>query len=273
MTTQRYFLRRQIAIAAAASAMLYTGMALAQVAAPAKAAAPSAAVNLNQTVKIAWLDPLSGLMAAVGTNQLKSFQFLADRFSQKNKAGVKFDLASPVGGFAPFDGFDLKDQATLDFWTNPEHRNRLGTTLRLADVNAADYASVLLVGGHGPMWDFVDNPRLDAVVRTIYEQGGLVSAVCHGPAGLLGVTLSDGSPLLKGRRITGFTAEEEAARKYDTIVPFELESARGATGASFSESPIFEPKVVVDGRIITGQNPASATPLGEAIVSALQDVK
>lgn len=190
-----------------------------------------------------------------------------------DKAGVKFDLASPVGGFAPFDGFDLKDQATLDFWTNPEHRNRLGTTLRLADVNAADYASVLLVGGHGPMWDFVDNPRLDAVVRTIYEQGGLVSAVCHGPAGLLGVTLSDGSPLLKGRRITGFTAEEEAARKYDTIVPFELESALVATGASFSESPIFEPKVVVDGRIITGQNPASATPLGEAIVSALQDVK
>lgn len=92
MTTQRYFLRRQIAIAAAASAMLYTGMALAQVAAPAKVAAPSAAVNLNQTVKIAWLDPLSGLMAAVGTNQLKSFQFLADRFSQKNKAGVKFEI-------------------------------------------------------------------------------------------------------------------------------------------------------------------------------------
>ena len=92
MTTQRYFLRRQIAIAAAASAMLYSGMALAQVAAPAKAATPSAAVNLNQTVKIAWLDPLSGLMAAVGTNQLKSFQFLAERFSQKNKAGVKFEI-------------------------------------------------------------------------------------------------------------------------------------------------------------------------------------
>ncbi len=92
MTTQRNLLRRQIAIAAAASAMLCTGMALAQVAAPAKAAGSSAAVNLNQTVKIAWLDPLSGLMAAVGTNQLKSFQFLAERFSQKNKAGVKFEI-------------------------------------------------------------------------------------------------------------------------------------------------------------------------------------
>ncbi len=190
-----------------------------------------------------------------------------------DKAGVKYELASPAGGFAPFDGFDLADQATLDFWTNPEHRNRLGTTRRLADVNASDYAAVLLVGGHGPMWDFVNNPQLDAVVRAVYEQGGLVSAVCHGPAGLLGVTLSDGSPLLKGRHVTGFSAEEEVARHYDTIVPFELEAALIAAGARFAEAPIFESKVIVDGRIITGQNPASATPLGEAIVSALQNMK
>ena len=93
MTTQRYFVRRHVAVAVAASALLYSGLSLAQSPAPAKAAAPSAgAVNLNQTVKIAWLDPLSGLMAAVGTNQLKSFQFLAERFSQKNKAGVKFEI-------------------------------------------------------------------------------------------------------------------------------------------------------------------------------------
>ena len=93
MTTQRYFVRRHVAVAVAVSAFLYSGLSLAQSPAPAKAAAPSAgAVNLNQTVKIAWLDPLSGLMAAVGTNQLKSFQFLAERFSQKNKAGVKFEI-------------------------------------------------------------------------------------------------------------------------------------------------------------------------------------
>src|SRR2546426_10357432 len=103
MTTQRYFFRRYFGFAVAASAMLYTGMTLAQApakaaAAPAKAAvaavpaAGAAAVNLNQTVKIAWLDPLSGLMAAGGTNQLKSFQFLAGRFSQKNKAGVEFEI-------------------------------------------------------------------------------------------------------------------------------------------------------------------------------------
>lgn len=93
MTTQRYFVRRHVAMAVAASALLYSGLSLAQAPAPARAAAPAAgAVNLNQTVKIAWLDPLSGLMAAVGTNQLKSFQFLAERFSQQNKAGVKFEI-------------------------------------------------------------------------------------------------------------------------------------------------------------------------------------
>ena len=93
MTTQRFFVRRHIAMAVAASALLYSGLSLAQAPAPAKAAAPVAgAVNLNQTVKIAWLDPLSGLMAAVGTNQLKSFQFLAERFSKNNKAGVKFEI-------------------------------------------------------------------------------------------------------------------------------------------------------------------------------------
>jgi branched-chain amino acid transport system substrate-binding protein len=93
MTTQRFFVRRHVAMAVAASALLYSGLSLAQAPAPARAAAPAAgAVNLNQTVKIAWLDPLSGLMAAVGTNQLKSFQFLAERFSQKNKAGVKFEI-------------------------------------------------------------------------------------------------------------------------------------------------------------------------------------
>ena len=93
MTTQHYFVRRHVAVAVAASALLYSGFSLAQTPAPAKAAAPAlGAVNLNQTVKIAWLDPLSGLMAAVGTNQLKSFQFLAERFSQKNKAGVKFEI-------------------------------------------------------------------------------------------------------------------------------------------------------------------------------------
>ncbi|GFM48945.1 type 1 glutamine amidotransferase domain-containing protein [Pseudomonas cichorii] len=187
-----------------------------------------------------------------------------------DEAGVDFDLASPKGGLAPFDGFDLKDEANLKFWTNPQHRNKLGNTLKLSDVDPSHYTAILLVGGHGPMWDFVDNTELSGIVRSIYENEGVVSAVCHGPAGLLDVKLSDGRNLIEGRRLTGFTAEEEVARKYDTIVPFELESALKKAGARFEEAPIFENRVVVDGRLITGQNPASAKELGEALVKALK---
>ncbi|MCK9818135.1 type 1 glutamine amidotransferase domain-containing protein [Pseudomonas sp. MAFF 302046] len=187
-----------------------------------------------------------------------------------DEAGLAYDIASPRGGFAPFDGFDLRDQATLNFWTNPEHRNKVGSTLKLSDVDPSQYTAILLVGGHGPMWDFVGNPELDEIVRTVYENNGIVSAVCHGPAGLIDVKLSNGQSLIKGRRLTGFTAEEEVSRQYDKIVPFELESALKNAGATFEEAPLFESRVVVDGRLVTGQNPASAKALGEAVVKALQ---
>ncbi|UMO88121.1 type 1 glutamine amidotransferase domain-containing protein [Pectobacterium sp. PL64] len=187
-----------------------------------------------------------------------------------DKVGLPYDIASPKGGMPPFDGFDLKDRASLDFWTNPEHRNKLANSIPLAKVDPAKYSAILLVGGHGPMWDFANNPELINIVRTMYEKNDIISAVCHGPAGLLNVKLSNGQLLIKDRRLTGFTAEEEAFRHYDKIVPFELEAALKKDGAKFEEAPIFENKVVVDGRLITGQNPASAKGLGEAVVKALQ---
>lgn len=185
-------------------------------------------------------------------------------------ANVDFDIASPQGGLAPFDGFDLNDHANLSFWTNPEHRNKLGNTLKLSAVEPSRYDAILLVGGHGPMWDFVGNPELDRIVRTFYESNKVVSAVCHGPAGLIDVKLSNGQRLLKGHRVTGFTAEEEQSRQYDKIVPFELEKALKQAGATFEEAPVFENKVVVDGQLVTGQNPASAKSLAEAVVKLLQ---
>lgn len=187
-----------------------------------------------------------------------------------DKAGVDFDIASPKGGLPPFDGFDLKDQGSLDFWTNPKHRDKLGSSLKLSEIDPSKYQAVLLVGGHGPMWDFVNNPDLIRIVRTLYESNRIVSAVCHGPAGLINVKLSTGVALIKGRRIAAFTAEEEAFRQYDKIVPFELEGALKNAGALFEEAPIFQSKVVTDGRLITGQNPASAQALGEAVVRAIR---
>lgn len=185
-------------------------------------------------------------------------------------AGISFDIASPKGGLAPFDGFDLKDRVSLAFWTNPAHRNKLGNTRKVSEVNPADYSAILLIGGHGPMWDFVNNPALDNAIRAVYESGGIVSAVCHGPAGLMNVTLSNGQRLIQDRKLTAFTAEEEAFRQYDRIVPFELEAGLKAAGATFDEAPIFQSNVIVDDRLITGQNPASATALGEALVRALK---
>lgn len=185
-------------------------------------------------------------------------------------AGLDYDIASPKGGLAPFDGFDLKDEATLSFWTNPEHRNKLGNSIKLSDVDSSQYSAILLVGGHGPMWDFVNNPELESIIRSMYESNKIISAVCHGPAGLIDVKLSNGENLIKGRRLTGFTEEEEIFRKYEKIVPFELESALRKAGAKFEEAPVFENKIVVDGLLITGQNPASARSLGEAIIAALQ---
>lgn len=187
-----------------------------------------------------------------------------------DEAGIDYDIASPKGGLPPFDGFDLADQANLDFWVDPAQRNKLANTLKLSNVDPAKYTGILLVGGHGPMWDFVNNPELEGLVRTIYESDGVVSAVCHGPAGLINVRLSNGQRLIQGRRVTAFTAEEESAREYDEIVPFELEGALKKAGAAFEKAPVFESRVVVDGRLVTGQNPASAKGLGEALVKALQ---
>ncbi|GKS89556.1 type 1 glutamine amidotransferase domain-containing protein [Acidovorax sp. SUPP2539] len=190
----------------------------------------------------------------------------AQAFAQ---AGLAYDIASPQGGMPPFDGFDLQDEGNRWFWIQPELRNRLANSLPLSRVDPSRYAAVVLVGGHGPMWDFAGNAGLQAIVRSVYERGGIVGAVCHGPAGLLDLKLSDGTPLIAGRRLTAFTNEEEASRQYDRLVPFALESALKAGRAVFEEAGIFQSHVVVDGRLITGQNPASARPFGEAVAAAL----
>ncbi|GKS94855.1 type 1 glutamine amidotransferase domain-containing protein [Acidovorax sp. SUPP2825] len=185
------------------------------------------------------------------------------------QAGLAYDIASPRGGMPPLDGFDLQDEGNRWFWIQPELRNRLANSLPLSQVDPSRYAAVVLVGGHGPMWDFAGNAGLQAIVRSVYERGGIVGAVCHGPAGLLDLKLSDGTPLIAGRRLTAFTNEEEASRQYDRLVPFVLESALKAGRTVFEEAGIFQSHVVVDGRLITGQNPASARPFGEAVVAAL----
>lgn len=127
------------------------------------------------------------------------------------------------------------------------------------------YAAIFFAGGHGAMWDFPKSPAVNSVTRSIYEAGGVVAAVCHGPAALVNVTLSNGTHLVAGKNVAAFTDDEERAVELDKEVPFLLATTLVARGAHHHPAPDWTAKVVVDGRLITGQNPQSAAGVGEAL--------
>ncbi|MBM7503583.1 type 1 glutamine amidotransferase domain-containing protein [Agromyces aurantiacus] len=185
------------------------------------------------------------------------------------EAGFRVDVASIAGGVPPQDGRDESDEVQNAFFADPSIAAQLADTPKLADVDASAYDAVLFVGGHGTMWDFPGDPAVDAVGRTVYERGGVVSAVCHGPSALVGITLADGTPLVSGKRVAAFTNAEEAAVELTDVVPFLLADALEAKGATHVPGADFTEQVVVDERLVTGQNPQSATRVGREIVALL----
>ena len=185
-------------------------------------------------------------------------------------AGYQIDFVSPKGGNPPVDAFDLKDSINNRFWQDSKTHQKLTHSLQPSQINPKDYCAIFYAGGHGAMWDFPNNKRLASIAASIYTSGGLVAAVCHGPAALLNIQEASGRYLIQGKKITGFTNEEETLKKLDKVVPFLLESQLSKRGAAFEKTTPFKAHVVVDGRLITGQNPASATGVGQAILSALQ---
>ena len=189
------------------------------------------------------------------------------------EAGYAVEFASPKGGFAPMDpkSFDLEDPVNKALWHDLDAVQRLVNTKALDNLNLSKYAAIFFAGGHGTMWDFPDSPAVQDAVVEFHESGRPVGAVCHGPAALVNVTLSDGTPLLQGRTANAFTDEEEDRVDLSDVVPFLLESRMRALGAEFTESPLFQKHVAVDGLLITGQNPASATAAAEAVVKAIKD--
>lgn len=186
-----------------------------------------------------------------------------------SQAGYQVDLASPQGGEPPQDGADRSDPIQKAFLDDAEMSSKLTHTLRPQEVNPQDYAAIFYAGGHGTMWDFPDNAKLAGIARDIYESGGVVSAVCHGPAALVNITLSDGNYLVAGKEVSAFTNEEEAAVGLTGVVPFLLQSALEERGAKHVGGPNFQPQVAVAGRLVTGQNPASAGPVAEQVVAVL----
>ncbi|WP_201749688.1 type 1 glutamine amidotransferase domain-containing protein [Chitinophaga vietnamensis] len=187
-----------------------------------------------------------------------------------HQAGYEIDFVSPKGGKAPVDGFNLEDPVNKKFWDDPIYREKTAHTMKPGEVDPSKYAAIFYAGGHGAMWDLADDTTLADIAGKIYEAGGIVSAVCHGPAGLVNIRLSDGKYLVAGKKINAFTNEEETAVKLNDVVPFLLEDKLIARGAIFEKSGLWQKHVVTDQRVITGQNPASAQGVGEAILTALQ---
>lgn len=186
------------------------------------------------------------------------------------KAGYKIDFVSPKGGETPLDGMDSLDKTSKKYLADNEFLQKIQLTKTPDEVSAKDYDAIFYAGGHGTMFDLPQNKKLQKLTAEIYESGGVVSAVCHGPAGLVNVELSDGSYLVEGKEVSAFTNEEEEAVKLTTAMPFLLEDKLKARGAKYTKADNFKKHVVVSDRVITGQNPASAKAVGEEILKALK---
>jgi len=184
-------------------------------------------------------------------------------------AGVQLTIASPKGGQPPIDPkSDLPENQTpamTRFKKDAAAQKDLANTVKLADVRAEDFDTVFYPGGHGPMWDLAESPVSIALIESFYNSGKLVAFVCHAPGVLRHVT-HKGEPLVKGKRVTGFTNEEEAEVQLTKIVPFLVEDELRRLGAIFEKVPNWQPFNIVDGHLITGQNPASSTSTAQALL-------
>jgi putative intracellular protease/amidase len=187
-------------------------------------------------------------------------------------AGIELTLASPKGGQPPIDPkSDLPENQTdamARFKRDSVAQQALSQTVKLADVKADDYDSIFYVGGHGPMWDLVDNPVSIALIESFYNSGKPVAAVCHSPAVFHKVT-HKGAPLVKGKRVTGFTNGEEDAVHLTHVVPFLVEDELKRVGGLYEKAADWQSFVLVDGRVVTGQNPASSTAAAQALLRVL----
>ena len=184
--------------------------------------------------------------------------------------GLKVDVASPQGGAVEADKYNAQDPFNAALLGDEEAMRTLAATRSTRDVKAADYAAIYVVGGKGAMFDLPRDNALASLLAEAYLQGAVIGAVCHGPAALVDVKLGDGTLLVAGKAITGFTNEEEAVfgKRWAKEFPWQLEDALRGRGARWQEAPLMMAKVVVDGRLVTGQNPYSTPGVADAIVRA-----
>ncbi len=189
------------------------------------------------------------------------------------ETGYEVDYVSPQGGYTPIDPHSLAmaDDTDWAWYQDKAFMNRLGSTLKPSEVNPDNYVAIYFAGGHGVIWDFPDNEALQIISRKIYEKGGYVSSVCHGAAGLLNIRLSDGTLLVKGKKVTGFSNEEEKLAELDNYVPYLTETELIARGAIYQKAD--QPWIafaVEDHRLISGQNPASGGAVADLLLKEIE---
>jgi putative intracellular protease/amidase len=190
-------------------------------------------------------------------------------------AGHDVDFVSVKGGEPPavvFDG-EENDPEIVGFLADETVKAKLAATRPASQVQPNDYGAIFFVGGHGAMWDFPDSPDLARLAVGVYEHGGVLAAVCHGPAGLVNLRLADGSYLVEGKRVASFSNEEEHSLGLVDVMPFLLEDRLKERGALHTKAANYVCHTEKDGRLITGQNPASAAPLAKLVVTELDVIE
>ena len=189
-------------------------------------------------------------------------------------AGADITLASPKGGQPPLDpksdAADTQTDATRRFKADTAAQSALAHTGRLSDVSVDGFDALFYPGGHGPLWDLAEDKHSIRLLETMTAGGKIVSAVCHAPAVFKNAKSEDGSSLIKDKKVTGFTNTEEAAVDLTDVVPFLVENMLVENGGIYSKAADWQPYIVTDGKLITGQNPASSALAAQAVLRQLQ---
>ncbi|MFT5152974.1 MAG: putative intracellular protease/amidase [Planctomycetota bacterium] len=195
-------------------------------------------------------------------------------FYRLKDAGAAITLASPKGGQPPLDPksneADFQTDATRRFDRDSDAQAELASTVRLAEIDANAFDAVFYPGGHGPLWDLANDTNSIRLIEAFLATNKPVATVCHAPGVLLNVKNQDGEPLPKGKRVTGFSNSEEAAVELTDVVPFLVEDRLKELGGNYEKADDWNPHVVVDGLLITGQNPASSEGVADALLEALK---
>ncbi|SHM71806.1 Putative intracellular protease/amidase [Sphingobium sp. YR657] len=188
-------------------------------------------------------------------------------------AGADITVASPAGGKPPLDPKsdlpEFQTPYTERFKADPEAQQVLASTVMLETVREADFDTVFYPGGHGPLWDLAESDTSIALIENFASAGKPVGLVCHAPGVLKNVKAGDGDPFVKGRTVTGFTNGEEAGVELTDVVPFLIEDTFIAQGADYRKGADWKPFVVRDGKLVTGQNPASSEDVAKALIAML----